>query len=264
VTLRDSFVTRNRSAVNAPSGRYAEGGGIGDDGTLTIEDSSVSGNSCDAATAVPNTFPFEMQAAVGGGIRITDRPGANASISGTAISRNQVSSTNLGGDAQANSGGLDVDGSLLLVDSRVDRNTVRTSVPPASGNLASAAFAGIEVTGAATIRNTSISGNLATAVSATGPAIGGGVGIANLSGQVTLARALVIGNRGIYEGGVGLPLCRLPARSPPRRWTEVVLVAALHAGDVSHLSAGTHRPLDRTRAPTVGGEPAATPARHRV
>jgi hypothetical protein len=205
VTLRHSFVTANRSAVSAPNGRFAEGGGIGDDGTLTIEDGVVNGNSAEASTAVANTFPLEMQSAVGGGIRITDWPGANAAITGTTISGNRVASTNVGGDASANSGGLDVDGSLLLVDSRVDRNTVRTSVPPSSGNLASAAFAGIEVTGAATIRNSSISGNLSTAVSATGPAVGGGVGIANLSGQVTLERALVIGNRGSYEAGVGLP-----------------------------------------------------------
>jgi hypothetical protein len=205
VTLRHSFVTGNRSAVSAPNGRFAEGGGINDDGTLTIEDSIVSENSCDASTAVPNTFPFEMQAAVGGGIRITETPGANATITGTTISGNHVSSTNVGGDAQANSGGLDVDGSLLLVDSRVDRNTVRTSVPPSSGNLASAAFGGIEVTGAATIRNSSISGNLLRAVSPSGPAVGGGGGIGNLSGQVTLEQALVIGNRMSAEGGIGLP-----------------------------------------------------------
>ena len=205
VTLGRSFVTGNLSAVSAPNGRFAEGGGINDEGTLTIEDSIVRDNGCDAATAVPNTFPDEMQVAVGGGIRITDTPGANATISRTTISDNHVTSTNVGGDAAANSGGLDVDGTLLLVNSRVDRNTVHTSVPPSSGNLASAAFAGIEVQGAATIRNTSISGNLATAVSAAGPAIGGGVGIANLSGQLTLERTVVIGNRGSYESGVGLP-----------------------------------------------------------
>jgi hypothetical protein len=205
VMLRRSFVTGNRSAVSAANGRFAEGGGINDDGTLTIADSVIDDNACDASTAVPNTFPLEMQAAVGGGIRITDWPGANATITGTTISNNDAASTNVGGDASANSGGLDVDGSLLLVDSRVDHNTVRTSVPPSSGNLASAAFAGIEVQGAATIRNTSVSGNRAAAVSATGPAIGAGVGIANLSGQVTLERTRVIGNRGSYQGGVGLP-----------------------------------------------------------
>jgi hypothetical protein len=205
VTLSRSFVTGNRSAVAAPNGRFAEGGGINDEGTLTIEDSIVDDNSCVAATAVANTFPLEMQAAVGGGIRITETPGANATISGTSISGNHVRSTNLGGDAQANSGGLDVDGSLLLVNSRVDRNTVDTSVPPATGNLASAAFGGLEVTGGATIRNSSVSGNLLRAVSATGPAVGGGAGIGNLSGRVALERSIVIGNRGTYESAVELP-----------------------------------------------------------
>ena len=64
-----------------------------------------------------------MQAAVGGGIRITDWPGANATITGTTISGNNADSTNVGGDAQANSGGVDEDGSLLLVDSRVEHTT---------------------------------------------------------------------------------------------------------------------------------------------
>ena len=205
VTLRHSFVTGNRSAVSAPNGRFAEGGGIDDDGTLTIEDSIVSDNSCDASSAVPNMFPIEMQAAVGGGIRITDWPGANAMISGTTISGNHVASTNVGGDAQANSGGIDEDGSLLLVDSSVDHNTVNVSVPPSSGNLASASFGGIQVTGVATIRNSSISHNVLTAVSATGPALAAGGGIGNLSGQVTLDRALVIGNRGSADGAIALP-----------------------------------------------------------
>ena len=132
-------------------------------------------------------------------------PGANATITGTTISGNHVASTNVGGDAQANSGGLDEDGSLLLVDSRVDHNTVRVSVPPSSGNLASASFGGIQVTGVATIRNSSISHNVLTAVSATGPAIAAGGGIGNLSGQVTLDRALVIGNRVSADGAIALP-----------------------------------------------------------
>ena len=49
----------------------------------------------------------------------------------------------------------------------------------------------------------SISDNPSTAVSATEPAIVAAVGIGNLSGQVTLERALVIGNRGSAEGAIG-------------------------------------------------------------
>ncbi len=61
VTLRQSLVAGNRSAVSAPNGRFAESGGIGDDGRLTIEDSVVSGNSAAAQTAVPSVFPIRRR-----------------------------------------------------------------------------------------------------------------------------------------------------------------------------------------------------------
>ena len=207
VTLSHSFVTGNRSTVRGPDGRFAEAGGIGDDGTLTIEDSVVSGNTADAQTAVPSTVPFDVQQeAVGGGIRITDAPEATATIKRSMINGNSVSSSNVAGDAQGTSGGIDVDGSLLLVDSRVDQNSIRASVPPESGNLAAAAFGGIEVSDVATIRNSSVSGNLLTAVSNSGGANVVGAGIANLSGRITMVRTLVTGNRGRADGIAGLPL----------------------------------------------------------
>jgi hypothetical protein len=207
VTLRHSRVTGNRSAVSAPNGLFAEGGGIVDDGMLTIEASVVGGNSADAHTAVPSTFPTDVETeAVGGGIRITTAAGATATITGTTISDNNVNSTNVGGDAQATSGGLDVDGTLLLLDSRVDHNTVHASVPSSSGNLAGAAFGGLEISGDATIRNSSVSRNVLTAVSPTGAANVGGGGIGNLSGHVTIESTRVIGNHGGAHGVGGLAL----------------------------------------------------------
>ena len=115
-------------------------------------------------------------------------------------------STNVGGDAQATSGGIDVDGSLLLVDSRVGHNTVQARVPFSSGNLAGALFGGLEVQGEATIRNSSVSGNLLTAVSPTGAANVAGGGVGNLSGRVILERTQVTGNRGRADGVGGLVL----------------------------------------------------------
>ena len=207
VTLSHTFVTNNRSAVSPPNGRFAEAGGIGDDGTLTLENSVVSGNTADAQTAVPSAVPFDVQQeAVGGGIRITDAPGATATITRTMVNDNLVSSSNVAGDAQGTSGGIDLDGSLLLVDSTVDYNTTRVSVPPESGNLAAAAFGGIEVSDVATIRNSSISGNLLSAVSKSGGANVVGGGIANLSGQVSMERTRVTGNRSRADGIAGLPI----------------------------------------------------------
>ena len=207
VTLRHSWVTGNRAAVSAPNGRFAEGGGIGDDGTLTIDESVVSDNSADAQTDVPSTFPDDVGTeAVGGGIRITEVAGASATITASTISNNNVNATNVGGDAQATSGGLDVDGRLVLVDSTVDHNRVRASVPSSSEHLAGAVFGGLEVSGDATVRDSSINGNALTAVSPTGAANVAGGGIGNLSGQVTLERTRVIGNRGDADGVGGLAL----------------------------------------------------------
>jgi hypothetical protein len=207
LTLQQTLVTGNHSAVAAPNGRFAEGGGIGDDGTLTLGDSVVSGNRAEASTAAPSTFPFDVETeAVGGGIRITDAPGATGAITDSTVSDNSVSSSNLGGDAQATSGGIDADGPLTLVDSRVDGNTVRASVSPSSGNLAGAVFGGIEVSATATIRNSSVSNNVMTARSESGPANVAGGGIGNLSGHVTLERSRVTGNRGSADGVTGLAL----------------------------------------------------------
>jgi hypothetical protein len=196
-------VLGNRSAVTAPVGRFAESGGIANDGGLTIERSVVNGNEAAAVTAVPSSFPLDVQQeAVGGGIRLTE--GSSATITSTTISRNRVTSFNEAGDAQATSGGIDADGSLTLVDSKVDRNEVFANVPPASGFLAGAVFGGLEVQGTLSARHSSISGNVLLAVSATGPANIGGGGIGSLSGAVSLKGVLIVGNAARAEGIGGL------------------------------------------------------------
>jgi hypothetical protein len=208
VTLRHSWVIGNRSAVSTPNGRFAEGGGIGDDGTIAIHDAVVSGNTADAQTAAPSTVPIDIATeAVGGGIRITDAAGARATITGTTIIGNKVNATNAGGDASATSGGLDADGTVALVSSTVDHNTVHASVG-SSGNLAAALFGGLEigVTGVVTIRNSSVSGNALTAESLKGAANVAGAGIGNRSGLLTIARTRVTGNRGVADGVGGLAL----------------------------------------------------------
>jgi hypothetical protein len=203
LVLRRSAVTDNLTSVIAPLGRFAEAGGLASDGELMIEDGVVSGNRADAASSVPSSFPSDVrQEAVGGGLRIT--PGASATITRTTISGNRVTATNLAGDAQAVAGGLDVDGTLTLVDSRVDRNSVFSSVPPESGFLAGAVFGGLEVSGTLSVLNSSISHNVLEAESKSGPANVGGGGLGSLSGDVTLVRTLVVGNDAHADGLGGL------------------------------------------------------------
>jgi hypothetical protein len=205
LVVTDSVVSENRSAVSPPYGRFAEAGGIADDGVLTVEGSVVSENVVDASTAVPSTFPFDVgQEAVGGGIRIRDTAGASATIVGTAISGNTVSSSNAEGDLQATSGGIDDDGSLLITDSTIGDNVVAATAPPSSGFLAGAVAGGLEVQGAATVRNTRISHNSVVGMSESGTANAAGGGVTSLSGNVTLERTVVTANSARAKGVGGL------------------------------------------------------------
>jgi hypothetical protein len=141
-----------------------------------------------------------------GGIWITQFPGASATITRSTISGNHVIGTNAGGDEQAGNGGIDDDGTLVLVDSSIDHNTVVGRVPAASGFLAGAIDGGLQVQGVATVRNTRISDNSLTAISENGTTNAAGAGIANLSGQLTLEQSLVTANTGTATGSGGLVL----------------------------------------------------------
>ena len=127
---------------------------------LTIEDSTVDANSSVVESSVPGPFPADVeQEADAGGIRVTEAPGSSATITNSSDSWNTVSSTNSAGDVQATNGGIDDDGSLLLVGSRVDHNQVTGRVPASSGFLAGAVDGGLQVQGVATIPDSSISHN---------------------------------------------------------------------------------------------------------
>ena len=204
LTIRRSVVSDNRAATTLPNGRFAFGGGIGDDGVLTVEDSAIDGNSVDATSSVGSSIPFGIEQEAGGGGLSSD---GSATIMRSSVSGNGVSASNAGGDAQAVSGGIDADGVLLLVDSSVAHNTVTANVPPFSGLVAGAVFGGLEVgIGAeATVRSSRIAHNTLAAFSMGGGANVAGAGIANLSGRLTLERTLVTGNRGRADGATGLP-----------------------------------------------------------
>jgi hypothetical protein len=207
VTLQHSVLTGNRAAVSLPNGKFSNGGAIVDDGVLMIEDSTINGNSSVVESSVQSSFPFDVeQEANSGGIWISEVPGSSATITNSTVSWNSVSSTNTAGDVQALNGGIDDDGSLLLVGSSIDHNHVSGSVPPSSGFLAGAVDGGLQVEGVAIVRDSSISHNTLTASSANGTTNSAGAGIGNLSGQLTVERTLVVGNRASADGVAGLVL----------------------------------------------------------
>jgi hypothetical protein len=196
-------VSGNRVAVVPPNGHVADGGGIASDGALTVADSVISDNSAEASSAVPSSIPFDIrQEACCGGL-VSETP---ATIVRSIVRGNSVHSSNTTGDASAVSGGIDADAGLLLVGSTVDRNRVTAEVPAFSGLVAGAAFGGVQVMGAATIRSSVIVGNTLTALGVGSGANAVGAGIANLSGQLTLEKSVVAGNQGKATGNGGLAL----------------------------------------------------------
>ena len=169
--LRGFLVTRGTS------GFQADGGGINNQGTLTLTDSTVSGNTA--------TGPY----AYGGGI------GSYGPL--TLI--NSTVSGNTAGDG----GGIWHEGTLTLTDSTVSGNTadhgggihnggtltlINSTV---SGNTATSG-GGINNSGSSTVTliNSTVSGNSAA----------GGGGIRNLLGTVTLTNTLVDDDCQVSEG----------------------------------------------------------------
>ncbi|MGB2823648.1 MAG: right-handed parallel beta-helix repeat-containing protein, partial [Phycisphaerae bacterium] len=147
----------------------SNGGGIYKGGTLTLNTSTVSGNSA------TGTYAY------GGGI-YTD--------SGTLTLINSTVSGNWASGSYACGGGIYIDsGTLMLSNSTV------------SGNSAGKRGGGIyNLYGTLTLNNTTVSGNSAT--ECTGPYSGGG-GICNYYGTLTLNNSTVSGNSAAGSNGDG-------------------------------------------------------------
>jgi hypothetical protein len=204
LTLRHSFVTANRVAVSPPNGRNTDGGGIVSYRTLTIEDSVISDNSSDVTASVTGSFPVDAAEANAGGLFLT--PNSSTTITGSRINENGVRASNTAGDIQAESGGIDSDGSLTLRGSSVEGNTVAGSVPASSGFLAEADAGGIQVQGVTTVSDSRIGNNSLSATSPTGTALGSGGGLFNLSASLTMERTTVTANNASATGVGGFNL----------------------------------------------------------
>jgi hypothetical protein len=210
LTLRHSFVTDNRAAVNPPNGRNTDGGGIVSYGVLRVESSVISGNRSGVDAAVPSSFfsGFFTEANAGG---LYLPQSSSTSITRSRISGNSVHSSNTAGDASAEAGGVDSEGSLLLTDSSIDKNTAVALVPALSGFLAETDGGGmqvrrIQIEGGTTVRDSRIVNNSLSATSESGLALASGGGLANIGGSLTLERTVVAANSAGATGVGGFNL----------------------------------------------------------
>jgi hypothetical protein len=277
LTLKHSVVSGNSAAVAAPNGQFSDGGGITSHGVLTIEDSVVSGNTSMVTASVPSSFPVDVQEeANAGGIYLTEQ--SSTTIERSQVSGNRVTSSNTAGDVEAESGGIDSDGSLTLVDSSVDHNSATGSVPASSGFLTEADGGGLQVQGVTTLRSSHIVDNSVSATSLTGVAVGSGGGVLNLSGKLTLEQTVVSTNSAASTGvggvnlGGGIDNIQFGGPAPVLSLTDSVVTANrltasagvpslgggifnLEITNVNPFTTGSPFPVALTRTVIAGNQP---------
>ncbi|MEO7061129.1 MAG: hypothetical protein ABI083_15510 [Lapillicoccus sp.] len=199
-TVIDSHVDGNDvTTQNATGTAVAFSGGVNNDGTLTLRDSSISNNH---VTALAGPGSAAGASADSGGLGM----GGYAAISRTLISQNSLTATSVDGDSSATFGGMSAGNPshpVTVTDSAIIQNPLTAST---NRGKASAQGAGVgHLDGPLIITRTLIGGNSGAAHGATTLAQGGGVAnLAASSAALTLDHSALVGNA-LTSTGAGTP-----------------------------------------------------------
>ena len=195
VTIRNSVIRGNsvapRVAVESddPCCLFADsgGGGISNDGTLTLDHTRVSDNRADAASGLASN-------AIGGGI--LNRAFGHLTLKHSVVTDNHVEVTPPNGRFAPGGGIAMVAGTLKITDSLVSDNTADTTSAVPTGVQQEAAAGGIQIQGdaSATIRRTTITGNSVRSTNTIGDANAFSGGL-HADGPIVLSDSTVSDNR---------------------------------------------------------------------
>jgi hypothetical protein len=165
LTVSGSSFEDNQVSASAPNGRYVDSGAVITEGyTVTMSHDVFRGNSATLDAARPDAADSHAQAgAVNVGMDVTA-----ATIRDTEFSDNSVTMTNTAGDSFANSGAVHGDVLLTLGGDVFAHNSVVSQTLPGSPGNAQGDSGGGEVSGS--ITGTSFTGNTVTVRSAAGDA----------------------------------------------------------------------------------------------
>jgi hypothetical protein len=244
--ISDSRIAGNSTSLSVFG--FSGGGGIAVDqgATLTVQNSTVSGNTAGPGTALYYGFGNDMPA-LGGGIRVF----AGASL----VLVNSTVSGNMAVDGGAGMGGGVYFGSSSEVTNArsgggvtVRDSTIVGNVAPNGGGIGLGTMRG----GAAVVQNSTVTGNTATSVGATAGYGGGGLAqysAGATTGIVTLQSTIVAGN----TAANGRPDLAKRATGVTVTADHSLLGAAdtvtLAAGSVNNLTGTAANPLDPKLAP---------------
>ena len=244
VTIRDSVIRGNRTAPSVaidsddPCCPFADsgGGGISNDGTLTLDHTRISENRADAASGVTSS-------AIGGGI--LNRTFGTLTLKHSVVSDNHAAVTAPNGRSADGGGIAMVGGTLTLSDSRVSDNTINASSAVPSGVDQSALGGGIQVQGnaSATVRSTTITRNSISSTNTVGDAVGFSGGF-HADGPLVLRDSTVSDNsvaataaNGSAEGDSGAGEINTDATISNTLFAGNSVAATSSAG-VAHAAAG--------------------------
>ena len=195
VTVRDSVIRGNsvapRVAIESddPCCPFADsgGGGISNDGTLTVVDTQVSDNRADPAAGLASN-------AIGGGI--LNRAFGNLTVKHSVITHNHVAVTPPNGRFAPGGGIAATGGRLTITDSRVSDNTADTLSAVPTGVEQEATAGGIQIQGNAsgTILGTTITDNRISSTNTLGDAIAFSGGL-HADGPLVLRDSTISDNR---------------------------------------------------------------------
>jgi hypothetical protein len=194
VTIRNSVISGNSAAPRVaiesddPCCPFADsgGGGISNDGTLTLDNTRVSDNRADAASGLASN-------AIGGGI--LNRAFGSLTLKHSVVTDNHAEVTPPNGRFAPGGGIAVVGGTLTITDSLVSDNTADTSSAVPTGVEQEATAGGIQVQGnaSATIRSTTITGNSVRSTNTVGDAIAFSGGL-HTDGPLVLSDSLISDN----------------------------------------------------------------------
>jgi hypothetical protein len=251
VTIRNSVIRGNSVAPSEatdsgdPCCPFADagGGGISNDGTLTLDHTVVSGNRSEAAAGLTSQ-------AIGAGI--LNRAFGNLTLKSSVVTANHAAVTPPNGqEAEAAgiemvAGTLTIDGSLITNNSAV----LSTSLPSGVETTAGSGAIHVQASVVATVRNTIISGNTVSATSLDGDALAfcGGIcadGTLAISGSTVSDNSVTattpFGSASVDSGGLGTGCCQEPPTTvtiSSTRFADNSVTATAPAGTAMALGGG--------------------------
>jgi hypothetical protein len=248
VTIRNSVIRGNRTAPataiesDDPCCLFADsgGGGISNDGTLTLDHTRVSNNRADAASGLTSS-------AIGGGI--LNRAFGTLTLKHSVVTDNHAAVSAPNGRFASAGGIAMVAGTLTITDSRVSDNSADASsaVPSDGWETQSAVAGGVQVqeNASATVRNTTIIGNSLSSTNTVGDAFAFSGGL-HTDGPIVLrdstisdnsVAATATGSTGRAEADSGAGEMNTDATISNARFAGNSVTATSSAG-VAHGAAG--------------------------